>query len=94
MTDNPAPRPDGAPLDARRVTFVDLRAEIDNQRTRYEAWRTRNAAANSTCHSLPMLDRYVEIYTALDRLVERVSGDAVILDRLREIAAAERAAND
>jgi len=108
MSSNPAPPFDGVPLDsegrerevnrlarvAPRVNFVDLRAEIDNQKSRYEAWRRRNAAENPSCHTLPTLDRYVEIYSALDLLIARVSGDADILDRLRVIADRERAADD
>jgi hypothetical protein len=95
MSSNPAPRAEGGPQDKKKpVNFVDLRAEIDNQKDRYEAWRRRNADANPSCHTLPTLDRYVEIYAALDLLIARVSGDAFIRDRLREIADAERASND
>jgi hypothetical protein len=95
MSSNPAPRAEGGPQDKKKpVNFVDLRAEIDNQKNRYEGWRRRNAAENPSCHTLPTLDRYVEIYAALDLLIERVSGDAFIRDRLREIADAERASND
>ena len=79
----------GKPL-APCVTFVDIRSELDNQLSRYQAWRDRNAAANPECHTLQTLDRYVDIYRVLWMLVARVSGDDLILKRLKEIARAER----
>lgn len=87
----PAPRPEWVPPSA---TFLDLRIEIENQLSRYEFRRRINSAENPSCHTLTMLDRCIAIYRALDRLVERVSGDAFILERLREIAAAEQAERD
>lgn len=88
MTDNPAPRPEGRPR-VRRFSISGSRSKIS-----YVFRRSLNATENPACHTLPMLDRCIAIYCALDRLVERVSGDAFILERLREIASAELAEHD
>lgn len=102
---NPAPRPDGVSPDDSRVSWRDMSTAADLAGGRARIWRDElrrrlhepgvdAVAADTLRRGIRQHVRDIAIFEAIARLVERVRGDAVMLKRLTQIDAEERARAD